>query len=464
MAPLITYIDVSKASVGIFEEAAPGTPETGTDYPAINITTLAVQADVGELMIRETGFDGPTDHVFTSVHFTGTITAKMRHFEHDILFALGFRDTPFPAEVEVVFAAAEVELISRAVGAPHLKAGESGGQIKITGTGALAAAVASSSNADLEGVPVRIYGTGDGNGWDTIGHKIIKPGSPRDISGTHTVLDLFDNHLRATADFGKDFTDASGLNATLDFGATIRTKLVTPGGNKHHSMLVYFADVGKWVAFSGVQFAGPDIAFANRESGVVTQTFIANGYTILTNVDPVGGATLGSIDTTALTFNPQQLGGSSIEAVYLGGETVGLDVAGCTISNLQLGAPGPWIPIVDRLGSTGLCGTITGDRNLTFSFDYNFEDEADATSKSRALQKLGEDKEEVSADLFLIDSDGNLDSIRLYGRAKPHTVNTVGGESSEVATGSFVMGCFERNPPTSGGMVKTRWALAEGEV
>lgn len=466
MAALQTYIDISKASVGIREEAVPGVLEVGVDFDAINITTLALAAEVGELIIRETGRDGPSDHVFTSEHRTGTITAKARHFEHDKLYALGARDTDFPAEVEVVFAGGELEFISLATGGTHLDL-EEGGQIVITGNGALAAAVAASSNADLEGMAVRAYGGTVGvNGWSVIGHKIIKAGSPRDVAGD-TVLDLYDGHFLATADFGADFTDLSGLNGTLDFGAAIRTKKVTPGGNKSHSLLAYFPDVEKWVAVSGVQFGGPDIAFASRESGVITQTLIGDGYTIITDTDPVGGATQGSIDTTGLTFNPQLLGGASIEAVYLGaaGTTppVGLDVAGCTISNLQLGAPGPWQPIVDRLGSTGLCGTITGDRNLTFSFDYNFTGEADATDQSRAIQKLGEDKAEVTADLFLVDADGNLGSIRMYGRAKPHTINTVGGESSEVGSASFMLGCFERTLD-SGGMVLQHWALGEAEV
>ena len=67
------------------------------------------------------------------------------------------------------------------------------------------------------------------------------------------------------------------------------------------------------------------------------------------------------------------------------------------------------------------------------------------------------------ADLFLIDADGNLGSIRMYGRAKPHTITTVGGESSAVGSASFMLGCFERTLD-SGGMILQHWALGEAEV
>lgn len=441
---------------GTLVETVPGTFQTGSDFDQLPGMTISLDPQSETVILADAGAASPEAARVVSDHVTGSVTYALRFADLDAQIARGFREVGMPTEVS-----ASVTATLTASGASHLD-GTTGAQIRVVGSNdALDALVAASSNADLEGVALRIIGSA-ADDWDEKGYVVAKPGSPRN-DGADTVVDLEQRYQLAASGLFSPWAGETGVAITIDAGALVRNKVTTAGGEPSYSLLFYLPDVSLWYSVAGVRFGPPSFSFGQGRGGVmVTQSFIGGTYAPLTDTSPISP---NLISAANLGWSPHIIGGVDVKSIYIGGATIGIHLAGCFVTSLELANAGDWSPVVGTLGGSGLCGTLGARMDPTATLNYNVYQGADPTNVSRALQVLSNPatREECYLDVFLQDTDGNQLRLALFGTPPLSVVSSIGGDGDAVASGTFSLTGKQRTK-TGGGAVFQRWALGASEV
>jgi len=182
----------------------------------------------------------------------------------------------------------------------------------------------------------------------------------------------------------------------------------------------------------------------------------------VTDANPNSGGAI----VDSLTYSPQ-IDGTEIENIYVGTATTGINLAGCAITSLTMGATGDWVPVVDTLGSKAPCGYTVPLIDHSVTFTYKIDDVASATATAEALQTIGhpDSKEKAVIEVELRDKDGNV--IRLahtYGEPSFTTTNGAGGTGEAATEGEFTLNSHGRHSSTYPEIVFGRRALGVAET